>query len=91
MGSNPEEVYTAIGTLYKRSQPETAKIVETALRPILVSRAQAKRKPTVDLDGDGVPDAPADDEALAEQEDGATIDDNQVPGDTEAEATEEES
>ena len=34
----------AIGTLYKVKQPETAAVVENALRPILIAREYARRK-----------------------------------------------
>ena len=34
----------AIGTMYKAKQPETASVVEDALRPILIARESARRK-----------------------------------------------
>ncbi|PRQ10119.1 hypothetical protein [Enhygromyxa salina] len=50
-----------VGTMYDFKKPETAKIVEVALRPILVMRAQARRKPGAPgVDGEVVADGEAD-------------------------------
>ncbi|PRQ09023.1 hypothetical protein ENSA7_12940 [Enhygromyxa salina] len=53
-----------LSKLYDFKKLETAKAVEVALRPILVMRAQARRKPGVtEVDGDAIADGEAEADA----------------------------
>lgn len=44
----------AVGSMYQPGDPETAKVIEAALRPILIVRAQARRKAASFAAGDEV-------------------------------------
>lgn len=74
----------AVGTIYDPDKPATAKIVQAALRPILIARAQARRKDGANTNGSDNELAALDSELAALDELGpneaeGTIEDNPPP------------